>query len=98
GTGRTGFRAFSTFTFPAPFAMMMVFGTLLAMGIVLAKARTRKQRILVATLVPLLFIGMTVSGTRAALLILLGGLLVLAWFRRLSIGQILLVPVLMIAF
>ena len=98
GTGRTGFRAFSTFTFPAPFGMMMVFGILLAMGVVVARLRSAKARLVALLLVPLLFFGMTVSGTRAALLILAGGLVLVAWFRRLSIGQILLVPLLMAAF
>ncbi len=98
GTGRSGFRAFSTFTFPAPFGMMMVFGALLTMGVVLARRRSNRTRLIAALVVPLLFVGMTVSGTRAALLILVGGLMVLAWFRRLSFGQVVFVPILMIAF
>src|SRR5262245_33832350 len=36
GSGITDFRAFSTFTYPAPFAGMMVFGILLASGIALS--------------------------------------------------------------
>ncbi|MBI4503057.1 MAG: hypothetical protein HY700_18105 [Gemmatimonadetes bacterium] len=98
GTGRTGFRAFSTFTFPAPFAMMMVFGALLAMGIAVGRLLPKKRRLLAALLVPLLFFGMTVSGTRAALIILMAGLVLVAWFRRLSAGQILLLPILIGAF
>src|SRR5689334_327849 len=35
-SGQVEFRAFSTFTFPAPFAGMMVFGMLLASGIVVS--------------------------------------------------------------
>jgi hypothetical protein len=91
--GTQGFRAFSTFTFPGPFAGMMVFGILLAAGIVVTKVWRLRARWLAALLIPLFFAGMTVSGTRAALIVLIGGLLTLAWFRRLSLTQLLLIPV-----
>ncbi len=97
GTSRSEFRAFSTFTFPAPFAGMMVFGLLLAAGIAVSPLRAPKSRLLAALLVPLFFAGMTVSGTRAALLTLVFGLLVLGWYRGLRPGQLLLLPVLLIA-
>ncbi len=97
GTNTVDFRAFSTFTFPAPFAGMMVFGILLASGIGLSRHRRRRDRVIALLLVPLFFLGMTVSGTRAALVILLIGLLVLAWYRGLSFGQVLLLPVLLAA-
>jgi len=95
--GLSEFRAYSTFTFPAPFAGFMVFGILLAAGIVTSKLRSRRARLVAALLIPLFFVGMTVSGTRAALIILLIGLLVLAWYRRLSLRQILLVPLGLVA-
>ena len=95
--GVSVFRAFSTFTFPAPFAGFMVFAILLAAGIVTSKQRSRRARWVAALLIPLFFVGMTVSGTRAALIILLVGLVVLAWYRRLSLWQILLIPLGMIA-
>jgi hypothetical protein len=95
--GGWDFRAFSTFTFPAPFASMMVFGILLAAGVVTSAARSRTARLLSALMIPLFFIGMTVSGTRAALIILLAGLTVLAWYRRLSLRQILLIPLGLVA-
>lgn len=96
-TGETGeFRAFSTFTFPAPFAAMMVVGMLLCTGIVLSAARPRGQRVLAALILPVLFVGMTVSGTRAALVTLFVGLLVLGWLRRFSVLQLALVPVLLL--
>lgn len=97
GTDRGDFRAFSTFTFPAPFAGMMVFGILLAAGIVSTAQRSTKLRVVLALLVPLFFLGMTVSGTRAALVILGVGLLVFGWYRRFSMRQLLLVPVLLLA-
>jgi len=96
--GPIEFRAFSTFTFPAPFAAFMVFGILLAAGIATSKERSRKQRLFAALLIPLFFVGMTVSGTRAALIILLAGLTVLAWYRGLSLRQMLLIPVGVIGF
>ena len=95
--GQSAFRAFSTFTFPAPFAGFMVFAMLLAAGIVTSKQRSRRARLMAALPIPLFFVGMTVSGTRAALIVLLIGLLVLAWFRRLSLRQILLIPLGMVA-
>ncbi len=98
GTGRTGFRAFSTFTFPAPFAMMMVFGLFLAMGIAASRTRTFGARLVAGATIPVMFLGMTVSGTRAALIILIIGLGLLAWLRRLSFVQIMLVPVLILVF
>ena len=98
GSGRTGFRAFSTFTFPAPFGMMMVFGILLAMGIVAARTQRKGARITAGLLVPVMFLAMTVSGTRAALLILIGGLGILAFLRRLSVVQIMVVPLLGLVF
>jgi hypothetical protein len=97
GTGESDFRAFSTFTFPAPFAAMMVFGMLLAAGIVASPTRPKRARLLAAALIPLLFVGMTVSGTRAALVILLAGLLVLGWYRGFGLWQIVLAPVLLLA-
>ena len=96
--GEREFRAFSTFTFPAPFAGMMVFGILLAAGRALALGARGITRWVPAVLIPLFFVGMTVSGTRAAVVTLGVGLLVLAWFRGLSMGQVLLVPVLLVAF
>ncbi len=98
GTGQTDFRAFSTFTFPAPFAGMMVFGILLAAGIALSKRRSGRLRVLAGLLIPVMFVGMTVSGTRAALITLLVGLMVIGWLRRFSFAQFLIVPVLFAAF
>jgi len=96
--GRSEFRAFSTFTFPAPFAGMMVFGILLAAAIALSALRPAWHRLTALLLIPLFFVGMTVSGTRAALIILLLGLLILGRYRGLSLRQLLLVPVLLAAF
>jgi len=95
--GEREFRAYSTFTFPAPFASMMVFGTILAAGVVAGRHARAWKRWLALLLLPLFFVGMTVSGTRAALVTLLFGLLILAWYRRLSWGQVLLIPVLAVA-
>jgi hypothetical protein len=95
--GRSQFRAFSTFTFPAPFAGMMVFGTLLAAAVSVSTRRPRWQRLTAAVLIPLLFLGMTVSGTRAALITLLLGLLMIGAYRGLTLRQLLLVPVALIA-
>ena len=95
--GEQEFRAFSTFTFPAPFAGMMVFGILLAAGKAMARNTSRRERWLMLLLIPLFFVGMTVSGTRAAIIILGLGLLVLAWYRGLSLGQVLLIPILLAA-
>jgi len=97
GTNTTDFRAFSTFTFPAPFAGMMVFGILLAAGITLSRQRRRRDRVIALIMIPLFFLGMTVSGTRAALVILFIGLLVLGWYRGLTIRQIALVPIFLLA-
>lgn len=97
GSSRSEFRAFSTFTFPAPFAGMMVFGILLATGIATSRAVSRGRRVLAACLIPLFFAGMTVSGTRAAVLILGLGLLVLGWQRGLSLGQLALIPLFLVA-
>ena len=96
--GHAGFRAFSTFTFPAPFAGMMVFGLLLAAGVVLTPTRPRGQRVVAGLLIPLLFLGMTVSGTRAALIVLLFGLVLIGWYRGLTARQLALVPLLVVAF
>lgn len=96
--GRSEFRAFSTFTFPAPFAGMMVFGILLAAAAALSARRPPRQRLLASLLIPLFFIGMTVSGTRAALIILLLGLLIIGWYRGLTLRQLLLVPAMVVAF
>ena len=93
--GRTDFRAFSTFTFPAPFAGFMVFGMTLAAGLALSKRRPRPQRWLATLLIPVLFVGMTVSGTRAALITLLVALALTAWYRGLGVRQILLLPLLL---
>jgi hypothetical protein len=91
-SGYQQFRAFSTFTFPAPFASMMVFGSLLAAAVAVSASRPRGQRLVAAALIPLFFLGMTVSGTRAALIILLLGVLIIGWYRGLTVRQLLLVP------
>ena len=97
GLGLKDFRAFSTFTFPAPFAGFMVFGILLAGGIALSGFRSRRRRLLATLLIPLFFAGITVSGTRAAFVILLLGLLLLGWYRGLGMRVLALVPVLLLA-
>jgi hypothetical protein len=95
---QSDFRAFSTFTFPSPFAGMMVFGILLAISVAITATRPSGQRVLAGLLIPLLFMGMTVSGTRAALIVLLVGLMLIGWYRGLTARQLALVPLLMIAF
>ncbi|HEX9728943.1 MAG TPA: hypothetical protein VGA37_10600 [Gemmatimonadales bacterium] len=97
GTTRTDFRAFSTFTFPAPFAGMMVFGILLAAGIATSRSEGRWMRLTTALLIPVFFVGMTVSGTRAAIVVLLVGLMVLGAFRGMGIRQVVLMPLLLAA-
>ncbi len=97
GTYERSFRAFSTFTFPAPFAGMMVFGTLLAAGIVMSDRWKNRTRALAAALIPLFFLGITASGTRAAIVMLLLGLLVLAWYRGLGLQFLGMVPVVVAA-
>jgi len=92
GTTERSFRAFSTFTFPAPFAGMMVFGTLLAAGIAVSESWRPRTRFLVAALIPLFFMGITVSGTRAAIIMLLLGLLVLGWYRGLGLRILTIIP------
>ncbi|MFI5208753.1 MAG: O-antigen ligase family protein, partial [Gemmatimonadales bacterium] len=84
----TQFRAFSTFTFPAPFAGMMVFGMILIGGIALERSRPLFQRYLLASLMAILFVAMTLSGTRAALVELFLGLAVLAFLRGFTLMQI----------
>jgi hypothetical protein len=97
GLGLQDFRAFSTFTFPAPFAGFMVFGILLAGGIALSGFRSRRRRILATLLIPLYFAGVTVSGTRASFIVLLLGLLVLGYYRGLGLRMFALLPVLLLA-
>ena len=97
GGGRSVFRAFSTFTFPAPFAGFMVFAVLLAAGQVLSSRRPRWVRWTCLLLVPLYFVGMTVSGTRAGLVTLVLGLALAAWYRGLKVRQMLLLPVIFVA-
>lgn len=88
------FRAFSTFTFPAPFAAMMTFGLVLSGAIATSPTRSRAQRRTALALMPLLFLAMTFSGTRAALVMTLVGLAVVAWYRDMRPQQIvLLVPI-----
>jgi len=96
-SGQREFRAFSTFTFPAPFAGWMVFGFLLSAGVVLARSVARGWRLGALALLPLFFAGMTVSGTRAALVTLVVGLIVLAHLRRANWRTMLLLPPLALA-
>lgn len=95
--GQADFRAYSTFTFPAPFAGMMVFGILFATGILVSRKWSRRARLLMALLIPLFFVGMAASGTRAALIILLLGLGVIGWYRGLGARVLALLPVLLLA-
>jgi len=97
GSELTDFRAFSTFTFPAPFAALMVFGLLLAAGIALSPSRPRSQRFLATAVMPVLFLGMTVSGTRAALITLLLGLGVMWWLRGFRPSQALMMLLFVVA-
>lgn len=97
GTTQVKFRAISTFNFPAPFAMMMVFGILLAVGIAVSRIRGRTARLALALAIPVMFVGMTVSGTRAALIILVAGIGVVAWYRRLTVGQIAMAGLMLVA-
>jgi hypothetical protein len=92
------FRAFSTFTFPAPFAGMMVYGMILAAGSALNSYRRLRQRVAYAALIPLLFVAMTVSGTRAALVTLALGLGVVGLLRGFKLAQVLVAIPIMAAF
>ncbi len=62
GIGGGDFRAYSTFTFPAPFAAFMVFAILFAAGIAISRGASGRRRLLATLLIPLFFIGITVSG------------------------------------
>jgi hypothetical protein len=95
--GAREFRAFSTFTFPAPFAGMMVFGMLLVAGAAISRSVAVRWRVLCVLLLPLFFQGMTVSGTRAGLVTLLVGLVVIARFRRLDWRVVVLTAPLLLA-
>jgi hypothetical protein len=95
-TSQVEFRAFSTFTYPSPFAGMMVFGMLIAAGMVSSAHYRKATRMLCAVLIVLFFMGMTVSGTRAALVTLAFGLIILAWYRGVDIRQILVVPIVLL--
>ena len=95
--GQAEFRAFSTFTFPAPFAGFMVFALILATALVVSRHRPRGQRWMAALLIPVLFVGMTVSGTRAALITLLGGLALIGLYRGFGLRELLVLPLLLIA-
>ena len=95
GGGPREFRAFSTFTFPAPFAGFMVFTIVLAAGRVLSTHQSRSQRWMSLLLIALYFVGLTVSGTRAGLITLLLGLGLAAAYRGLKLRQVLLLPVLL---
>jgi hypothetical protein len=88
--GASQFRAYSTFTFPAPFAGMMVYGMVLATGNALNRSLTTVRRGVYAAIVPLLFVAMTVSGTRAALVMLVLGLMVVGYLRGLTLTQVML--------
>jgi len=95
--GAREFRAFSTFTFPAPFAGMMVFGMLLVAGTAIARNVAIRWRVLCLLLLPLFFQGLTVSGTRAGLVTLLVGFIVIARFRRLDWRAVVLTAPLLLA-
>jgi hypothetical protein len=97
GTAQLRFRAISTFTFPAPFAMMMVFGILLAAGVLASRLKRAGVRFVLLLLIPVMFLGMTYSGTRAAMIILAAGIGVIAWYRRLTAGQVVLAMALLLA-
>jgi hypothetical protein len=88
--GASQFRAYSTFTFPAPFAGLMVYGMVLATGSALNRHLSTARRAFYAAIVPLLFVAMTVSGTRAALVMLVLGLMVVGYLRGLTFTQLLL--------
>jgi len=76
---------------------MMVFGTLLAAGVLASRLKRPAVRLLLLGLIPVMFLGMTVSGTRAAMIILMAGVGVIAWYRRLTAGQVALGVVLLLA-
>jgi hypothetical protein len=94
GIGGGDFRAYSTFTFPAPFAAFMGFAILFAAGIASSRGASARRRLLATLLIPLFFVGITVSGTRAAIIVLLLGLLLLAGYRGLGLRVLALTPVL----
>ena len=97
GSGQAEFRAFSTFTFPAPFAGMMVFGMLLAAAAGVSRNVRMRWRLVCLLLLPLFFVGLAVSGTRSGLVMLLAGLVIIARFRRLNWRTILLTAPLLVA-
>jgi len=95
GASRGDFRAYSTFTFPAPFAGFLALGVVLATGIAAVPGRRLAVRLLCLALLPLLFLGIAVSGTRAAVVILGIELVLLGVLRGFSPAQLAAIPALL---
>lgn len=96
--GQTDFRAISTFTFPGPFAAFMSVGIFLAAGIAVSRAHWRaRTRLLMGLLILLFFVGIVVSGTRAAMIMTLIGLAVLGRYRGLSVRSLALLVLVVMA-
>jgi hypothetical protein len=95
--GQSGFRAFSTFTFPGTFAGFMVLGFMFATGVALSHEYRKWTRIGVALLIPLFFIAITVSGTRAAFINVVLALGIVGWLRGFTAVQLAFIPIGMFA-
>jgi hypothetical protein len=75
----------------------MVFGMLLAAAAAISRSVATRWRVLCVLLLPLFFQGLTVSGTRAGLVTLLVGFIVIARFRRLDWRAVVLTAPLLLA-
>jgi len=96
--GQSEFRAVSTFALPAAFAAMMVLGILLAAGVAVGGAtRSAMTRLTAAALILLLFAGVVVSGTRAAMVGTLLGLGIMAWYRGVKLSTLALIALVALA-
>ncbi|MBI4468816.1 MAG: hypothetical protein HY650_05770, partial [Acidobacteria bacterium] len=81
-TGEVEFRIFSTFVSAGAFGDMMAYASFLALTLSVSKAlRTRTRILLVLAIFPMLT-SLVLTGTRAALAMMVIGLCVLWWYKR----------------
>ncbi|RMG44752.1 MAG: O-antigen ligase domain-containing protein [Acidobacteria bacterium] len=80
--GEVEFRIFSTFVSASAFGTMMAYASFIAMTLALSERVKRRERwLLMLAIVPMVT-SLVLTGTRAALIMMLIGVIVLCWYKR----------------
>ena len=80
--GELEFRIFSTFVSAGAFGTMMAYASFIALALAISERVTSREKVLLMLAIIPMLTGLVLTGTRAALLMMLIGVVILYWYKR----------------